>query len=155
MTNLKQKARSRLKRLPGTHARQALIQQKTRLKENSKELRKTVTDRLRFLPLLVFALGFYAGTYWLLTNIRPNQINNLVLPNSYLPFHALLLSANFLFFTFITLSKRWGILIALIIQWLLFLKLQNFNLDMWAWGSALLVGVSGYGLRMLWKLRRT
>lgn len=125
MLNPQQKARSRLHRPVQTEARQVFSHQRSKLKQNGKAVYQFVNNRLRFIPLLILALLFYSGVYWLVLNIRPSQISDLLLPNSYLPFHALLLPANFFLFTFLTLSKRWGILIALIIQWLLFLKLQN------------------------------
>jgi len=149
------KARSRLKHPPHQKARLILIQQKKQLKENTRELRQIVISRWQFIPLLILATLFYIAVYWLLTNIHPIKISNLILPNSYLPFHVLLWLANFFLFTFLTLSKRWGLLIALVIQWLLFLKLQNFNLDWWTWGSALIVGMISCGLRMLWKIWQT
>jgi hypothetical protein len=152
MTKLK--SRSRLRRPPQHQARQVLLQQQRQLKENTRELREAVASRLRFLPLLILAGLFYAGLFLLLTKVRPSQVKSWLLPNSYLPFHALLLPANFFFFTFLTLSKRWGVLISLMIQWLLFLKLQNFVLDLWAFGSAVFIGVSGYWLRVWWKNRQ-
>jgi hypothetical protein len=146
----KPKARSRLKRPSTKQARGVLAQQKRAIKENTRDLQQLFTSHLKFLPLLFIAGLFYAGVYWLVTQISPSQVRSILLPNSFLPFHALLLPANFFFFTFVTLSKRWGLLAALVIQWLLFLKLQNFTLDPWAWGSAVLLGVGGYWLRVMW-----
>ncbi|HEX9817364.1 MAG TPA: hypothetical protein VGA89_00490 [Patescibacteria group bacterium] len=146
----KPKARSRLQHPSQQQVRPVLGQQKRALRKNARSWRQLVTSRLQFLPLLLLASLFYGGVYLLVTQVSPNQVRNIVLSNSFLPFHAFLLPANFFFFTFLTLSKRWGLLVALAIQWLLFLKLQNFTLDMWAWGSAVIIGVSGYTLRVMW-----
>jgi hypothetical protein len=144
----KSKARSRLKdaRL---RSKRTVKKRKKQLSRSANYFSERITKHLRFWPLLVLSGLFYGGTYWLINQYHPEQIRNLLIPNSFIPFHALLLPANFFLFTFLTLSKRWGILIALIIQWLLFLKLQNFLLDEWAVGSALLIGLLGYLVRSL------
>lgn len=108
---------------------------------------------VRFTPLLLMAALSYSGVAWLVTHIPPERVQNWLLPDSYLPFHIPLFLGNFFLCTFVTLSKRWGILIALTVAWLFFLKLQGFTLDLWAWGSALLLGGGGYALRTWWKKR--
>lgn len=115
---------------------------------------KSLTTYLRFLPLLLFAAIFYAALAWLITHVHPTQIKSWLLPNSFIPFHVLLLLGNFFLFTFLTLSKRWGIFVALAIEWLVFLKLQNFTLDVWAWSSAIAIGTGGYWARTWWKHRQ-
>jgi len=101
----KQKARSRLKPSSQDQTRQIFTQPKKQLRENAKELRRVTTNRWRFVPLLILALLFYIAVFWLVTKIRPGKISNLIFPNSYLPFHALLLPANFFFFTLYLLLK--------------------------------------------------
>ena len=107
----------------------------------------------RFLPLLIIAVAFYAGLYRLMRSVYPGQISDWLLPKSFIPFHLLLFFGNFFFFTFLTLSKRWGVFIALALEWLVFLKLQSVVLDVWALSSAVVIGTSGWWLRTLWKNR--
>jgi len=139
-----QRARSRLKSSATTH-------QTKRSSGGSHS--KTTLKYVKHTPLLLFAAAFYAGLYWLLTTIRPEQIKNILLPDSYIPLHLLFFGGNFFLFMFLTVSKRWGIFIALAIEWLLFLKLQEIKLDMWALASALIIGAGGWLLRTLWKKR--
>ncbi|KKU18499.1 MAG: hypothetical protein UY13_C0002G0208 [Candidatus Pacebacteria bacterium GW2011_GWB1_47_8] len=94
---------------------------------------------------------FYAGLYWLFTTIHPDQISNILLPNSFIPLHLLFFGGNFFLFTFLTLRKRWGLFIALAIEWLVVLKLQEVTLDIWAILSAVIIGGGGWLLRTLWK----
>jgi hypothetical protein len=136
-----QRARSRLKTAPSRHTSRSITLPSL----------KPLRGYFRHLPLLILAAPFYAGLYWLLTNVRPDQVKNWLLPNSYLPFHVLFFLGNFFFFTFLTLSKRWGIFIALALEWLIFLKFQDVTWDIWALGSALLLGAGGYLLRSIWK----
>lgn len=155
-----QKARSRLQRSaavtpPSSAPRPTPAP--TRLRRPQKSAPKVsfegVKSRARFLPLFGVALVAYGGIFWLITRISPEQVRDWLFPGSFIPFHILLASGNFFFFTFVTLRKRWGVFAALGIQWLLFLKLQGFTLDLWAWGSAGLIGAGGYFLRTWWKNR--
>ncbi len=141
MTKPTRRARSRLKQQTSSR----------RSSRQSIQLWQPIRERLQFLPLLVLAGGFYAGLLWLINTFHPEEVRNFLLPNSFLPFHVLLFIANFFLLTFLTLSRRWGLLLTTVIAWLLFLKLQNFTLDIWAWGSAVLMGVTAYGLRVIWR----
>lgn len=108
----------------------------------------------KHLPLLILAAPFYVGLILLVTRVHPEYVSDWLLPQSYLPLHLILFAGNFFLFTFLTLSKRWGIFIALSFEWLVFLKLQNVIIDFWAVGSALLIGVGGFWLRHFWKNRQ-
>jgi hypothetical protein len=133
--------------------RTAVTRHATALGREAQELRSAVTLRLKYWPLLAVALIGYVATVWLVTSIRPAFIQHWLFPDSFLPFHILFFFANFFFFTFLTVRKRWGLFIALTMQWLLLLKLQNFAMDGWAVGSALIIGAGGYGLRTFTKKR--
>lgn len=146
-----QKARSRLQRPAAIAPTPAL----TRLRRPQKSAPKVsfagIKKHTRFLPLLILAALCYTSVFLVVTRVQPEVIQNWLLPDSFLPFHLFLGLGNFFFFTFVTLRKRWGVFAALGIQWLLFLKLQGFTLDLWAWGSAALIGAGGYTAGNWWK----
>jgi hypothetical protein len=85
-----------------------------------------VRKHLTFLPTLLLSFPFYFGVYYLVTNVHPAEIRNQVFPNSYLTFHAALFLANFLLFSFFFLNSRRGVLAALFIEILVFIKIQHF-----------------------------
>jgi hypothetical protein len=76
-------------------------------------------------PALVLAIASYVALTYLLTTVPPSQISHLLFPNSYLPFHLLLLMANYGGLSFLLLNNRRGLLTALAFQTWLFLKLQS------------------------------
>lgn len=80
---------------------------------------------LKHLPTGLLSLPFWLALGWMMTNFYPSQLANWPLPQAYLPFHLLLLMANFFTFSFLFLKTRRGMALATFIQGLLFLKLQN------------------------------
>lgn len=80
---------------------------------------------LKHLPLLVFALPFYIGVYYVLTTVPPTSIKNWLVPSTYLPFQFVLFGGNFFGLSFVLLNTRRGLLLTLLLQTLLFLKLQQ------------------------------
>lgn len=160
MTKPMQKARSRLRTIttmnsasksaPGahsTHLKKTWRDRTTDFQKRTHRVYTAITVRLKYWPLLIMALFCYAGTVLLVTRVHPETIQHWVFPDSFLPFHILLFLSNFFFFTFLTVSKRWGVFLAISLQWLCILKLQNFLLDGWAFLSALALGIGGYWLR--------
>lgn len=139
---VKQRARSRLSSSANPRIRAKSTT--SRLVNDHQEVINNFKKRLNHTPLLLIASGFYLAAFWLITTYHPEQLRNLILANSFLPFHLLVLLANFFLLTFVTLSRRWAIMIALPIQWLLILVLQNFTLDLWTGLSALAIGIVSF-----------
>lgn len=84
---------------------------------------------LTHLASLILALAFYFSTYYILTTFHPQQIKNFIVVNTYLPLQLSFFLANFLFFSFLLLKKRRGLLISLFLSIWLFLKLQTVIMD--------------------------
>lgn len=76
------------------------------------------------------AILAYLALYWLLSHFYPNQVQHWLWPNSFLPVLTLLFVGNFFLLTFIFLDKKIGLLLAIIINWLAYLRLQQF---VWDW----------------------
>lgn len=79
--------------------------------------------------LLISLLGYFL-LYLLISKVYPAQIQNFLFKNSYLPFFLLLFLANFFFFTFIFLNKKIGIIVAFLINLLLYFRINNINFDL-------------------------
>jgi len=84
----------------------------------------------RYLPLLGIWLGFLFLTLIFLTQVSPAQVQNLLFANSYLPFHLLSFLSLSCLCIFVLLHTRRGLLVALYLQTLLFLKLQQFQITL-------------------------
>jgi len=82
------------------------------------------------LPTLILSLPFYYASYYILNNVYPDQIKNLIIPNTYLPLQLALFIANLFFFSFLFLKTRRGLLTSLMIAIFLFLKLQAVIFDL-------------------------
>lgn len=119
-------ARSRLKR-------NTTSQQETkRVVKKSKKTPATLKQYLDLIPTLTVAMFSYFLLWLLMNYIHPTKIQNWIFPNSYLPFHILFGLANFFLFSFLFQRKIWGFFISIFIGWLLFLKLQQIELDFWS-----------------------
>ena len=81
------------------------------------------------LPTLVIGLVFLAPLLAIVNWVQPSTIQNLIFPNSYLPAVVLFFLASFFLSSFFLLHTRRGFFFALVSTLLLFLKLQNFNLN--------------------------
>lgn len=92
---------------------------------------------LKFLPLLLVSMLLYLSIFWLVANIYPNEIANVLFPNSYLPFTLLLFFANLLFFSYLMLNTRRGLILSLVIAILVFFRLQRVIFE-WSWTAPLL-----------------
>ncbi len=98
---------------------------------------KTINKYLKFLPLLLVSMLLYSSIFWLVANIYPHEISNILFPNSYLPFTLLLFFANLLFFSYLMLNTRRGLILSLVIAILVFLKLQRVIFE-WNWAVPLI-----------------
>lgn len=82
----------------------------------------------KHLLLLALSLLSYSGVWYVLNNIRPQDIAHTPLPFTYGALQLPLFFANFFLFSFVLLNTRRGLLISIFITALLFLKLQLFIL---------------------------
>ncbi len=85
---------------------------------------------LSYIYCLLISLVGYFLFYLLVSKIYPNQIQNFIFKNSYLPFFLLLFLANFFFFTFLFLNKKIGLIIAFLINLLLHFKISDISFDL-------------------------
>lgn len=85
---------------------------------------------LNYIYCLLISLIAYFVLYLLISKVYPSQIQNFLFKNSYLPFFLNLFIANFLFFTFIFLNKKIGLIIAFFINLIFYFKINNFNFDL-------------------------
>lgn len=79
---------------------------------------------LRYLPVLILSLPFYALVFWIVSTQYPDQIADTLFSNSYLYFQIPLFIANTLLFSFLLLDTTRGVLLSSLISILLFLRLQ-------------------------------
>lgn len=93
---------------------------------------------LKHLPILLFSFPFYFGLVYVLTQISPELIKNMLLPNSYLPLLVLIYFATLFSFTFFLLSFRRGIVVSSVLTIMVFAKLQQLQFEIW-WISLLLL----------------
>ncbi len=93
---------------------------------------KGLSKYLRHLPTLLLSLPFYMGVVLILQKVPPQNLKNFLIPNLYLPFQIALFLGNFFLFSFLCLNSRRGFLLSLLIQTLVFFKLQSvvFNLPL-------------------------
>lgn len=77
------------------------------------------------LPTLMMAAPFLGASYYILTSIHPYQIKNFLAPNSYLPLLASTFLGSFFLLSFLFLSTRRGFLLSLMLNLVLFFKLQQ------------------------------
>jgi len=97
-------------------------QARSRLKPKKDSLLKRY---LHYVFCLLIALFAYFLIYLLLTKVYPNQIQNFIFKNSYLPLFLLISIANFFFFTFLLLNKKHGFIIAFIINLILYFRISH------------------------------
>lgn len=91
---------------------------------------------LSYIYCLLISLMGYFLFYLLISKVYPTQIQNFIFKNSYLPFFLLLFIANFFFFAFLFLNKKIGVIIAFLINLLLYFKINDLSFD---WLSFLVI----------------
>lgn len=79
----------------------------------------------RHLPLLIAAAFSYSGVFFILKNIYPDQLRNLVISGSYSPIIGALFVAHFFCFSYLTLNTRRGLLVSLFLTSLTHFQLQQ------------------------------
>lgn len=85
---------------------------------------------LSYVYCLLIAVVAYSTLYLLINKVYPSQIQNFLFKNSYLPFFLNLFVANFLFFTFVFLNKKIGLIIAFFINLIFYFKINNIHFDL-------------------------
>jgi hypothetical protein len=120
-------ARSRLKR--NLEEPLAVLPEVFRKERGSSAVGFTLKNKYsKHAPLLIFAVISYCSVGYILSAIPPGQIANVPLPLAYAPLHIPLFLGNVFFFSFIFLHTRRGLLLALFVLSITFLKLQLFVL---------------------------
>ena len=79
---------------------------------------------LRHLPLLFLGVLFYSLTGFILGDVQPAAIRDFLVPTAYLPLLGVVFLGAFFSAAFALLHTRRGLLVALGVTTLLFLKLQ-------------------------------
>jgi hypothetical protein len=102
-------------------------QARSRLKPKKESLLKKY---LHYIFCLLIALFAYFLLYLLLSKVYPSQIQNFLFKNSYLPFLLLVFIANFFIFTFLSLNKRFGLIIAFLINFIIYFRISDINFDL-------------------------
>ncbi len=111
-------------------------QARSRLKPKKESLLKKY---LHYIFCLLIALFVYFLLYLLLSKVYPSQIQNFLFKNSYLPFLLLVFIANFFLFTFLSLNKRFGLIIAFLINLIIYFRISDINFDLLSCLTILLI----------------
>jgi hypothetical protein len=133
---------------------------KSRLKTNSQpKTRKSlprkkisfggINNYLELIPTLTMAMICYFLLWMMMRFIHPQLIQNWIFPNSFLPFHLIFGLGNFFLFSFLSRRKFWGFFFSVFFGWLVFLKLQKIDIDIWGVGSAIALTI---GASFWWSL---
>lgn len=115
------KARSRLK----PPFPQDLISVKNEQFKAKRSLVATVNKYALHSILLLISSPFVYGIFFLVTHYYPTQIENFLIPGTYLPLLFFLFMGALFIASFIFLKTRRGILTAISLVVIVFLKLQN------------------------------
>jgi hypothetical protein len=102
------------------------LEKKSKRKNPKSRFFLTLSHRYwRYLPILLLSLPFYLGTYYIFSQVHPATIEHILIPNSYLLLQLSLFLGNFFFLSFLLLSTRRGFELTLVLNFALFLKLQQ------------------------------
>lgn len=83
------------------------------------------TQYISRLPTLLCSFVGYGAAAFLFWRIDPATIQNVLVPNTYLPLLLALAEGHFFFFSYVLMNSRRGTLITVALTLLLFLKLQH------------------------------
>lgn len=140
-----QHARSRLKHTASAPTNQEPLVSEPRVRIRfsptfSPSKLSAISDRskkyLKHLPTLAIALLGHWLLYILMSRVRPEQVQNILVPNAYLPVLALFAISQFFLWSYVFLHRRRGLLTAVFCTTSLFLRVSNF-----AWDWRLIVGL--------------
>lgn len=136
------KARSRLqkteeKKFSGfSHLKKERIDNK-KLKILAQKLK--IKEHFQYSFVLLLSLICFYLLYLLCRNFYPEQIQNFIIKNSYSAFFIPFFISNFLFFTFIFLNKKIGLLVAFFLSFSLYLKFLNVEINIFSIAITLLI----------------
>ena len=85
---------------------------------------------LNYIYFLLLAILMYFLLYLLVSRVYPNQVQNFIFKNSYLPFFSILFIANFFLFAFVFLNKKIGIIVSFLINLLFYFKINDINFNL-------------------------
>lgn len=95
---------------------------------SKKTSRPSVSLNLKLPPhahLLILACFGYAAIIYILLRVSPATIQNVVIPNSYLPLLIFFFLANVAFFSFLLRNFRRGVVVSCVLTIYVFLRLQQ------------------------------
>jgi len=108
-----------------------------------------INNYLELIPTLTMAMFCYFLLWLMIKFVHPQLVQNWIFPNSFLPFHLIFGLGNFFLFSFISRRKFWGFFFSVLFGWLIFLKLQRIEIDIWGIGSAVALSI---GASFWWSL---
>lgn len=114
-----------------------------------KEKQFSSAKRIEKLPILIVSAPFWMIIVKILTDLRPEQIKNFLIPNSYLPLTSSVFFAFFFTISYITLNNKISLLVGLLISLVLYLKLINVIFDWYLLLSLIVVFIIIYILLIL------
>jgi len=97
----------------------------TKMTKNAAATTHQFSSHVHHLPTLFLALLFYGICIYIFRRVEPAAIQNVLLANSYIPLLFLSGIGHFFFFSFLFLQSRRGLLAALTLTVLLFLRVQQ------------------------------
>lgn len=89
-------------------------------------------ERIKYSLSLIISLILYYLLYLSASNFYPEQLQDFILENSFLPVLTVLFLANFFFFSFLFLKQKPAIILSFYINIFLLFRLQKINWDMTA-----------------------
>jgi len=93
--------------------------------QDDQEVEKTLPKRVKFLPLLVISFVCWGVLGYIFFNVSPTIMMNSGGEGVYLPVLLIHFVAQFLFWTFLFLHSRRGFFLAVMMNGLLFFRLQG------------------------------
>lgn len=101
-------------------SRLQIISSETPIKKHRSE-----AIHFRYWPLAIVSLPFFGLIGFMMTHVRPSVIQDMLLPNTYLPLLSCVFLAVWFLSCFLLQNIRWGALLSALISLFLFLKLQS------------------------------
>jgi hypothetical protein len=90
------------------------------------------------LPTFGISVLSWLLLWQLIVTVPPQHVQHFLFPNSYLPFTGLFFAASFFCLSFFLLNSRRGFVLASCLTWLVFLRLNQVELDSYTLGYILI-----------------
>lgn len=120
---IERKAKSRLNNQPETKQQVDFSPRKERNKFGDRNL--SFRKYFAHLPTLFIAIFIYVLFFLFINGVDPQMVEDLILPNSYLPFIFLFYFANFFFLSFVFLNSKRGLFYSGLSTLIIFFKFQS------------------------------